>query len=209
MVWKSNLDENEQEFIEDFGAKSSGNEFAMGKQAQAGGVPSVGQRRPPTGTRPAARTSSAMKSKGSPERSVAGGGSRLGGGAVTELAQEPQAVADADEGGVAGTGEELAQALRQVVAQLDILQSTVKVLDQRVSKNEESVANVMAFFQEVRAQREGQQNQQSFVRQTNLGFSQSQGNVISAYGGGLGVTQGMSTNGGLQRQGFDGAISFN
>ena len=38
-------------------------------------------------------------------------------------------MADADEGGVAGTGEELAQALRQVVSQLDILQSTVKVLE--------------------------------------------------------------------------------
>lgn len=48
------------------------------------------------------------------------------------------------------------------------------------------------------------------MRQTNLGYSQTQGNVISAYGGGgMGMTQGMSTNGGLQRQGFDGAISFN
>jgi len=31
MVWKSNMDENEQEFIEDFGAKS--------EPADAGGVP--------------------------------------------------------------------------------------------------------------------------------------------------------------------------
>jgi len=37
MVWKSNLDENEQEFIEDFGAKSADD----GRQ-QVGGVPSVG-----------------------------------------------------------------------------------------------------------------------------------------------------------------------
>ena len=51
---------------------------------------------------------------------MAGGGSRLGGGAVTELA-EPQPVADADEGGVAGTGEELAQTLEKVVSQLGIL----------------------------------------------------------------------------------------
>lgn len=42
---------------------------------------------------------------------MAGGG----GGAVTEL-QEPQPVADADEGGVAGTGEELAQTLEKVVS---------------------------------------------------------------------------------------------
>jgi hypothetical protein len=33
MVWKSNLEEVEQEFIEDFGAKAS---------EQIGGVPSVG-----------------------------------------------------------------------------------------------------------------------------------------------------------------------
>ena len=34
MVWKSNLDENEQEFIEDFGAKA-------GQDTNTGGVPSV------------------------------------------------------------------------------------------------------------------------------------------------------------------------
>lgn len=39
MVWKSNLDENEQEFIEDFGAKT-------GQDSNAGGVPSVNQRKP-------------------------------------------------------------------------------------------------------------------------------------------------------------------
>jgi hypothetical protein len=33
MVWKSNMDENEQEFIEDFGAKSAPN------NDNAGGVP--------------------------------------------------------------------------------------------------------------------------------------------------------------------------
>ena len=65
--------------------------------------------------------------------------------------------------------------------------------------------DVMAYFNELRAQKE---SQQSLMRQTNLGYTQSQGNVINAYSGGL--TQGMSTNGGgLQRQGFDAAISFN
>jgi len=39
MVWKSNLDENEQEFIEDFGAKT-------GQDSNTGGVPSVNQRKP-------------------------------------------------------------------------------------------------------------------------------------------------------------------
>lgn len=40
MVWKSNIDENEQEFIEDFGAKSA--------PADSGGVPPAAQKRPPT-----------------------------------------------------------------------------------------------------------------------------------------------------------------
>ena len=154
MVWKSNLDENEQEFIEDFGAKSVDD----GKQ-QVGGVPSVGQRRPPTGTRKTAKASSALKSKGgSPERSVAGGAARAG-GAVSEFGQEPGPVADADEGGVAGTGEELAQTLEKVVSQLDIISRTLGVLEQRVSMNEESVGNVMAYFNELRSQKENQQTQ--------------------------------------------------
>ena len=41
MVWKSNLDENEQEFIEDFGAKTGDNDY------KAGGVPPVNRRPPP------------------------------------------------------------------------------------------------------------------------------------------------------------------
>ena len=84
---------------------------------------------------------------------MAGGGSRLGGGAVTELA-EPQRVADADEGGVAGTGEELAQTLEKVVSQLGILSRTLNVLEQRVSQNEQAVGNVMAYFNELRVQKE-------------------------------------------------------
>lgn len=75
--------------------------------------------------------------------------------------------------------------------------------------NEQAVGNVMAYFNEVRSQKESLQNPQSFLRQTNLGYSQSQGNVISAYGGGVGLGGTQSTAGGLPRQGFDGAISFN
>ena len=92
-----------------------------------------------------------MKSKGgaSPERSLAGG-------AAAEVKDEPKDVADADEGGVPGTGEELAQTLEKVVSQLDIISRTLNVLEQRVSMNEESVGNVMAYFNELRAQKESQ-----------------------------------------------------
>ena len=92
------------------------------------------------------------------------------GGAVTEFGQEPQAVADADDGGVPGTGEELAQTLEKVVSQLDIISRTLNVLEQRVSMNEESVSNVMAYFNELRAQKESHQ-QQAYIRQMNVGYS--------------------------------------
>ena len=66
-----------------------------------------------------------------------------------------------------GTGEELAQTLEKVVSQLDIISRTLNVLEQRVSMNEESVGNVMAYFHELRAQKES--HQQSYIRQTNMG----------------------------------------
>ena len=203
MVWKSNLDENEQEFIEDFGAKSGDD----GRQ-QAGGVPPVNQRRPPTSTRKAAKMSSALKSKGSPERSVLGGASKMG-GAAAEFAQEPQA--PADDSGVPGTGEELAQTLEKVVSQLDIISRTLNVLEQRVSMNEESVSNVMAYFNELRAQKESAQ-QQAYVRQMNVGYSSTQGHVINAYsagGAGLAAQGTGAQNTGSQRNDFDAAMSFN
>lgn len=139
------------------------------------------------------------------------GGAAKAGGAAAEFGQEPQPVPDADDGGVAGTGEELAQTLEKVVSQLDIISRTLNVLEQRVSMNEESVGNVMAYFNELRAQKESQQNQQSLIRQTNMGYTQSQGNVINAYGGGVGLSaQGMSTVGSQRPgMGFDAAMSFN
>ena len=58
--------------------------------------------------------------------------------------------------GVGGSGEELAQTLEKVVSQLDIISRTLHVLEQRVSMNEESVNNVMGYFNELRAQKENQ-----------------------------------------------------
>ena len=46
-------------------------------------------------------------------------------------------------GGVTGSGEELALTLEKVVSQLDIISRTLHVLEQRVSMNEESVANCL------------------------------------------------------------------
>jgi len=53
-------------------------------------------------------------------------------------------------GGVTGSGEELALTLEKVVSQLDIISRTLHVLEQRVSMNEESVANCLTFFKEAR-----------------------------------------------------------
>ena len=52
-----------------------------------------------------------------------------------------------------GSGEELAETLEKVVSQLDIISRTLHVLEQRVSMNEESVSNVMGYFNELKDQR--------------------------------------------------------
>ena len=64
----------------------------------------------------------------------------------------------AQDDGVGGSGEELAQTLEKVVSQLDIISRTLHVLEQRVSMNEESVANVMSYFQELKDQKAAQNN---------------------------------------------------
>lgn len=53
-----------------------------------------------------------------------------------------------DPNSIGGSGEELAQTLEKVVSQLDIISRTLNVLEQRVSMNEESVQNVMAYFRD-------------------------------------------------------------
>lgn len=51
-----------------------------------------------------------------------------------------------------GNSEELAQNLEKMVTQLDIITKTVHVLEQRISMNEESVAQTMDYFKEIKAQ---------------------------------------------------------
>lgn len=64
MVWKSNLDENDTEFIEDFGAKETVN-----NNQQMGGVPPASSKKLP---KKAARLNSAAKSRkgDSPSKSI-------------------------------------------------------------------------------------------------------------------------------------------
>ena len=110
MVWKSNLDENEQEFIEDFGAKS-----AADQKKQPGGVPVAN--RPPT-------------AKKAPKQYYTGGKSKVDSPVKPQpgAAQDAAQLAPADEG-VGGSGEELAQTLEKIVSQLDIISRTVHVLE--------------------------------------------------------------------------------
>jgi hypothetical protein len=77
-----------------------------------------------------------------------------------------------------GSGEELAQTLEKVVSQLDIISRTLHVLEQRVSMNEQSVNSVVGYFNDLKAQH---MNQIANVGQQNVGYSQTQGNVINAY----------------------------
>jgi len=88
MVWKSNLEENEQEFIEDFGAKM-GNDIAVPKQAAS---------KPP-----AARRNTTAKKNSSPAKSL-NLTQQVSGGDFNHdfVVAEP-----GGEHGVGGTGEEL------------------------------------------------------------------------------------------------------
>lgn len=169
MVWKSNLDENEQEFIEDFGAKG----------APSQNIPAVPQRKA-AAKKTAARGMSANKKGASPTRSNMGASvSQMGGdnGAVGGMDMNPSYQPSGD--GVGGSGEELAQTLEKVVSQLDIISRTLHVLEQRVSSNESSVQTVMEYFKELREQRLNQNSMN--VQNMNMGFTASQGNVINAY----------------------------
>jgi phosphomevalonate kinase len=65
------------------------------------------------------------------------------------------------------------------VSQLDIISRTLHVLEQRVSMNEESVNNVMSYFTELREQK--MNHEENVIRQTNVGYTAKQGQVINAY----------------------------
>lgn len=96
MVWKSNLDENEQEFIEDFGAK-------VGEPV---GVPQPAvPKRPTTSKKNVTSRLFTNKKSESPTKSEP----------ATRLEQYQQPAADLDDG-IGGSGEELAQTLEKVVS---------------------------------------------------------------------------------------------
>ena len=92
MVWKSNLDETCQEFIEDFGAKT-------GDHPQSAPAP----KKPPTASRPTSKMTAAKKPSGSsPQKST------MGGDMNHDYVQQ--------DDGQGGSGEELAQTLEKVVS---------------------------------------------------------------------------------------------
>jgi len=49
-----------------------------------------------------------------------------------------------------GQNEELAQNLQKIVSQLEIISSSLLLLDQRISTNEEQVAQVLDYFKEIK-----------------------------------------------------------
>ena len=129
MVWKSNLDETDQEFIEDFGAKTGDNTASV--------PPSAAPRK---AAAPRSKMTTAKKpTSNSPSKSVQGGGDF----------NHDVMVGDPSEG-VGGSGEELAQTLEKVVSQLDIISRTLHVLEQRVSMNEDCVNTCMGYFNDLR-----------------------------------------------------------
>ena len=65
--------------------------------------------------------------------------------------------------------------------------------------NEESVGNVMSYFNELKQQQESKQMGSMNVRQTNIGHSATQGNVINAY----------QTSQRSNELGVSGQLSFN
>ena len=72
--------------------------------------------------------------------------------------------------GVGGSGEELSQTLEKVVSQLDIISRTLQVLEQRVTMNEETVSNVMGYFNELSLQKQNHQ-MANIPQSTNLGHT--------------------------------------
>lgn len=93
MVWKSNLDENEQEFIEDFGAKTG----------DAPTMPTAAPRKP-SARKPAVASRLTTAKKDSPQKGQ------------QPAVHEMTAYAAETEEGQGGSGEELAQTLEKVVS---------------------------------------------------------------------------------------------
>ena len=79
---------------------------------------------------------------------------KSGYGAANDLGATTGVPGHVPGGGVTGSGEELALTLEKVVSQLDIISRTLHVLEQRVSMNEESVANCLSYFKEAREARQ-------------------------------------------------------
>ena len=58
-----------------------------------------------------------------------------------------------NENGLQGTGEDLAQTLEKIVTQIEVIQKTLQVLDQRISQNEAQVSQAVGQFHQYREQK--------------------------------------------------------
>ena len=142
-VWKSNLNELETEVLDE----SSGLQKLRTQGAAAVRADSA---------RGAARAVQKVAPRPGSSRGPSGL-SKAGGSTAKIQNQSPvreTTTVTAPGGGVTGSGEELALTLEKVVSQLDIISRTLHVLEQRVSMNEESVANCLSYFREAREARQ-------------------------------------------------------
>ena len=152
MVWKSNLNETEQELIDDLGGKTSASVVPTPNEIK-GSQPCL----PRNKVRSSAKKNQTSVQKGDRDdgiRSVRAAPRDEHHGSSATLMN-----AEYNDGGISGSGEELAQTLEKVVSQLDIISRTLHVLEQRVSMNEESVQNVISYFKETKELREAKAQQ--------------------------------------------------
>lgn len=80
-------------------------------------------------------------------------------------------------GGSLGQNEELAQNLQKIVSQLEIISNSLLLLDQRISTNEEQVAQVLDYFRDVK-----EQNAQQILNNSGSGFM-NQSNIHNQHHG--------------------------
>jgi len=171
MVWKSNLADTEQEVIEDLGGVS---QIGSAPVKATGGIASNRQ----TKTNPAqnqSRYQQKFANMGATQTSQAHYQSSQQAD-VTSRSNHTVLVPPTNDANkldqVTGNSEELAQNLEKMVSQLDIITRTAHVLEQRISMNEESVANVLDYFKEIKQQyqqiRQDKGQEQSLAANQNL-----------------------------------------
>lgn len=176
MVWKSNLADVDQEVIEDLGAAT---QVPTGGAKAPGGISTNRKTKVPAATSTQPRyqniaSAQPYNSNQPPSHNLAQSQHNVfeHTGRSTNTVLVPPAHDANKLEGVTGNSEELAQTLEKMVSQLDIITRTAHVLEQRISMNEESVANVLEYFNEIKQQyaqiRNEKANQGSLAANQNL-----------------------------------------